>query len=823
MTQNNDDLTSWFDRQLDDLQKRAEDLNGPPSRADASAAAPLESRLDDLQREADELEGRPRRAETATPATTTSRGEEVRVTPPPITPPPAAPLPTTPPVTARNSGVEARVTPAPAPLPPTPAPRSEPIPRRRPADGGGYMLGVDVGGTFTDLLLIEEASGHIFTAKVPSTPKDSSQGVLNGIERICQLAGIEPTAIGAVMHGTTVATNTILTGSGARVGLVTTKGYKQVLQIARSYVPGGLGGWVVFNKTDPLAPLELTIEADERIGAKGEIVDQLEESKLRQDLQVLSGENIEALTVSLMNAYTNGAHERRIREIAEEIMPGGPVSISSEIVPEMYEYERTETTVVNSYIRPVVSTYLESLYVELDRRMKGVQLHILRSDGGLSSAEAAKTTPVNLLMSGPAGGVSGAIWMAKQAGYENLLTFDMGGTSTDVALIQDGVAKTRRETRVADVTVRASSVDVRTVGAGGGSIAYVPELTKALRVGPQSAGAEPGPAAYGMGGEEPTVTDANVVLGYLPAEAKLGGDMQLDRQAAEEAVARVAKAMSLPMKETAEGIVKIVNENMFGALRLVSVEQGFDPRDFALIGFGGAGPLHVNALGILMGSWPVIIPRGPGVLCAYGDATTRVRNEASRTFVRRFDETDDAEVAGILKDLASHAAEALDAEGVPRDEQSTLYQIDLRYAGQGMRLTVDVTPDDFARTGLVELGRRFDALHEQLFTFSLETQRELYNLRALVQGRENVATAEQLQQGNGDASAAAYQKTNIFFEGRDHPAEIFDRAKLRAGDRLTGPAIVTEMDSTTLILPDHVGEVDRVGNIIIRPLNGRQG
>ena len=783
----------WFDSQLDESKKKLGKLANLPPPADGATAAPSE---------------RPR--------------EEARRTPSPTpAPPPSAFTPAAPPrEELRARDVEARGAPA-APPPPAPAKSAKPLPRRRAPGGGGYQLGVDVGGTFTDLLLIEEASGHTFTAKVPSTPKDSSQGVLFGIERICQRAGIEPSAIGAVMHGTTVATNTVLTSSGARVGLVTTKGYKQVLQIARSYVPGGLGGWVIFNKSDPLAPLELTIEADERIGAKGEIVDQLDEAKLRRELEKLKGERIEAMTVSLMNAYANGEHERRVRKIAEQVMPGVPVSISSEVVPEMYEYERTETTVVNSYIRPVVSTYVENLYAELDRRMKGVQLHILRSDGGLASAEAAKATPVNLLMSGPAGGVSGAIWMAKQAGHENLLTFDMGGTSTDVALIQDGVAQTRRETRVADVTVRASSVDVRTVGAGGGSIAYVPDLTKALRVGPQSAGAEPGPACYGMGGEEPTVTDANVVLGYLPSGAKLGGDMELDRAAAEKAVARVAKAMDLSVKAAAEGIVNIVNENMFGALRLVSVEQGFDPRDFSLIGFGGAGPLHANALGKLMNSWPVIIPPGPGVLCAYGDATTRVRDEASRTFVRRFDETSDAEVAGILKELAAHAAETLDAEGVPRAEQSTLYQIDLRYAGQGMRLTVDVTPEDFERAGLAQVGERFDDMHEQLFTFSLDAQRELYNLRALVQGRESVATAETLPQGDGDAAGASYAKTSIFVGGRDHPAQIYDRAKLRAGDRLTGPAIVTEMDSTTLILPDHAGEVDAVGNIIIRPLNGR--
>ncbi|MCY4239796.1 MAG: hydantoinase/oxoprolinase family protein [Rhodospirillaceae bacterium] len=787
MTSSENDLTSWFDSKLDDLQKQIDKLGKGDA---AGAAEPDATAVQTTSAPAVRTSTRPGRG---TPTSEVGRNgsavaDDVHE--------------------ARNaaSALAAHRRPAPTATP-----------RRRLDLGGGYQLGVDVGGTFTDLLLIEEATGQTFTAKVPSTPDDSSRGVLNGIERICAIAGIEPSAIGSVMHGTTVATNTVLTGSGARVGLVTTKGYKQTLQIARSYVPGGLGGWVIFNKTDPLAPLELTLEADERMGARGEIVDPLNEETLRRDLRKLQGEGIEAMTVSLLNAYTNGATEQRVRRVIEEMLPGIPVSISSEVVPEMYEYERTETTVVNSYIRPVVSKYIENLKSELDRRMNGVQLHILRSDGGLASAEAAKATPVNLLMSGPAGGVSGAIWMAKQAGFDQLLTFDMGGTSTDVALIQDGVAQTRRETRVADVTVRASSVDVRTVGAGGGSIAYVPELTRALRVGPQSAGAEPGPAAYGKGGGEPTVTDANVVLGYLPANARLGGDMKLDVEAAEAAVSRIAKAMDLPVKATAEGIINIVNENMFGALRLVSVEKGFDPRDFALIGFGGAGPLHANALGKLMNSWPVIIPPGPGVLCAYGDATTRVRDEASRTFVRRFDETSDAEVADELEGLMRQAAEALNAEGVPRNEQTTLYQIDLRYHGQGMQLTVDITPEEFAQGGLREVSRRFDAMHEQLFTFRLDAMHESYNLRALVQGRESSAKAHQLDHGTGDPSGAAYEQTGVYVDGREHTAKIFDRLSLKAGDRITGPAVVTEMDSTTMILNDHIGKVDEVGNILITP------
>ncbi len=699
---------------------------------------------------------------------------------------------------------------------PGPAAAVTPLPAAR-RGGKGYRLGVDVGGTFTDLLLIEEQSGKTYSAKVPSTPKDSSIGVFNGIAKLCQKTGVDPTQINYVMHGTTVATNTVLTSSGAKVGLVTTKGYRQVLQIARSFVPGGLGGWVIFNKRDPLAPLELTIEAHERLDAQGGVIEKLDEAQMRRDLQALAKKNVEALTVSLIHAYSNGVHERRIREIAREIMPNVPVSISSEVMPEMYEYERAETTVVNSYIRPVVSKYITNLHNELTRTMSDVKLHVLRSDGGLASVDAAKAAPVNLLMSGPAGGVAGAMWIAAQAGFKDLLTFDMGGTSTDVALIQKGVAQTRRETRVADVTVRASSIDVRSVGAGGGSIAYVPQLTKALRVGPQSAGADPGPAAYMKGGTEPTVTDANVVLGYLPSTSKLGGDMKIDRSLAEAAVKKVADALDMPLKKAAEGIINIVNENMFGALRLVSVEQGFDPRDFALVAFGGAGPLHANALGKLMGSWPVIVPPGPGVLCAYGDATTRLRDEASRTFIRRFADTTDREVSSMLDELAETAARALDAEGVPRSDQSVLYQIDMRYKGQGMQLTVDFAPEDFRATGLRQVAARFDEIHTQLFTFALEAAHELVNLRAIVQGRETVVKPEPVPRGTADASAAIVEHTTVYIGGADMAAGIYDRAKLKAGNLIAGPAVVVEMDATTLILPDYVGEVDAVGNILIRP------
>jgi N-methylhydantoinase A len=680
-----------------------------------------------------------------------------------------------------------------------------------------YRLGVDVGGTFTDLLLIDETNGETFRAKVPSTPADQSAGVLEGIRRVCAIAGISPSAVTELMHGTTIATNAILEGQGARVGLIVTDGYRQVLQVARSYVPGGLAGWIIWPKPEPLAALENTVEVKERVSARGEVVRPLDEQSVVAAARHLKRRDVQAITVSLINSFANDSHERRIREIVARELPDLPISLSSEILPEMREYERTLTTVANSYVRPTVARYLGNLARELKRREVGARLKVLRSDGGLMSFEAAEHAPVNLLMSGPAGGVAGALWAARQAGFENLLTFDMGGTSTDVALVEAGEPRVRRETRAGDVAVRASSLDVRTIGAGGGSIASVPEFTRALRVGPRSAGAEPGPAAYGRGGEQPTVTDANLVLGFLPA-GLLGGEMTLDREAARTAVKKIADAMGIGLEQAASGIIDIVNESMFGALRLVSIEQGYDPRDFALVAFGGAGPLHANALGLLLGCWPVIIPPSPGVLCAYGDATTRTRNESARTFIRRFGDTSNDEIRRMLEELAATAAAALDLEGVPRAEQSTVYQVDVRYHGQGFEVPVAVDIESFARDGMAAVERSFDAIHHRLFTFSLAVEHEFVNLRAIVQGRPPLVKPNLIAAGDEDASAARIGETPAWIGGAWMTASLYDRSRLLARNRVVGPAIVVEFDSTTLILPNCAGEVDRFGNLLVRPI-----
>lgn len=683
-----------------------------------------------------------------------------------------------------------------------------------------YRLGVDVGGTFTDLLLINEQTGQTFTAKVPSTPHDSSVGVLNGVARICEESAVNPTDIKRVMHGTTVATNAVLTGKGAKVGLVTTKGYEQTLQVARSFCPGGLGGWVSFVKKPLLAPLELTIGADERVDAKGNVVKDLDEKTLRADMQKLADKGeVEALTICFINAYLSDKHEQRAKVIAQEIFGDVPISISSEVVPEMQEYERTETTVVNSYVRPEVARYVNNLQEALVERMgDDIQLSILRSDGGLASGRASADSPVNLLMSGPAGGVAGAIYFCNRAGFDNILTFDMGGTSTDVALIQNSKAKVRRETIVGDVRVRAPSVDVRTVGAGGGSIAFVPELTKALRVGPESAGAVPGPAAYMKGGSEPTVCDANVVLGYLPSDAQLGGAMAINRDAAVSAVQKVADAMSIDLMEAAEGIIKIANEAMFGALRLVSVEQGYDPRDFALVGFGGAGPLHANALGILTEAWPVIIPPGPGVLCAYGDATTQVQDEATRTYLTLAQDTSAETLLADLAELRGRAAESLIADGIGDEEQEVTFQADLRYAGQAFEISVEFTEQNLKEKGLAFLTEHFDQEHEKLFTFKLGDGHEILMIRALVKAISG-EIAERLQgQETFTLADCKIQETRFYYDGQWHQGALYDRSKLHQKLLVAGPAIVIEMDSTTVVLPGYVATIDSVGNLLINPV-----
>jgi N-methylhydantoinase A len=684
-----------------------------------------------------------------------------------------------------------------------------------------YRLGVDVGGTFTDLFLVGDGNGDgggRYRVKTPSTPADPSEGVLTGVRRICAEAGIEVGDIRNILHGTTVATNAVLESKGARVGLITTQGFQQILHLARSQTPGPLAGWIIMIKPDPPASLADTREAVERMDFAGNTVVAVDRAQVEGVVRDLVESGVETLTIALINSYVNGEHEREIGEIVERLYPGFPVTLSSDVLPEFREYERALTACMNSYVRPKVADYVNRLQEQLTGIGAKADVNILRSDAGLMTTREAARNPIYGVLSGPSGGVAGALYVATKSGYDDILTFDMGGTSTDVALCQNGQPTIGRETAIGHFRIKVPSVNVHTVGAGGGSIAHVPELTKALRVGPQSAGAEPGPAAYGKGGEEPTVTDANVVLGHLPPQL-LGGEMMLDVEAARAAVQKVADAMGLDsVEQAAEGILAIVNENMAGALRLVSVQRGHDPRDFALVAYGGAGPLHANALAKLMGSFPVIVPPAPGLLCAIGDLVADFRDEFAQTYIRLVSEASGNEVADILDALGGHAKEWLVGEGIAEDAQRIAYTADMRYHRQGYEIPVALEPSEVRDGGLGDLEERFNALHEQLYGFRMPgTASEIVNLRAVGYGAVPKPELPTGDLGSPDASAAVVDEHEVVFDGGRVATKIYDRSRLEPGALLSGPAIVTEFDSTTVVLPGYRAEVDANFNILITP------
>jgi N-methylhydantoinase A len=684
-----------------------------------------------------------------------------------------------------------------------------------------HRLGVDVGGTFTDLLLVHDETGDVHRVKTPSTPADPAEGVLNGIRRICQESGVDPGQLAHVMHGTTVATNAVLEGKGARVGLITTQGFGQILHLARSQTPGPLAGWIIMEKPDPPAALEDTREAHERVDARGGVVEPVDREQVRGIVGELVESGVESLTVSLINSYANPAHEREIRDVIHEEYPDFPVTISAEVLPEFREYERTLTACMNSYVRPRVQGYVRNLETSLkDLGVRG-ELDILRSDAGLMTTPVAQENPIYGVLSGPSGGVAGALYVAGRAGFPDILTFDMGGTSTDVALCQGGQPTITRETELGYFRVKVPSVNVHSIGAGGGSIAHVPEITRALRVGPQSAGADPGPACYGRGGTEPTVSDANVIVGHLPPQL-LAGEMPLDVETAEAAVRKVGDQLSLDLHDAAEGILDIVNENMAGALRVVSVQRGYDPRSFALVAFGGAGPLHANAVARIMGSYPVLVPPAPGLLNATGDLVADFRSEFARTLIRTTDSLSAQEVLSMLEELAAETREWMRREDIDDERQRVTFHADMRYHRQGYEIPVEIDPGLLADNGTGLLPQRFGALHEQFYGFRMEdTATEIVNLRAVGIGEvPEPPLGEPAERGDPDASEAVIDEHAVHFQGGWLRTRIYDRAKLRPGHRLDGPAIVTEFDSTTVVLADHRAEVDPYRNLLITPTEG---
>jgi len=679
-----------------------------------------------------------------------------------------------------------------------------------------YNLGVDVGGTFTDVIVFNEETNELTIDKVISTPANPSEGVLRGIKEATTKAGTSVGELNLLFHGTTVVTNMLLEETGSRVGLITSAGHEDILHLARAWTPGPLYGWIGMEKPDPLADLIDTRGVAGKIASPGgEEIEPLDEAAVRTAVQQLQASDVKAVTVALLNSYLNPIHEERVREIIKSEAPELPVSISSEIVPEYGEYERTLTTVINDYARPQVIEYLDELDTSLEDAGSTAKMNVVRSDGGLMSSTAAKRRPVDLALSGPSGGVVGAATIASKKDVPDVLTLDMGGTSTDVSLVEDGTPGTTRQTKVGYREFKSRSVDVNTVGAGGGSIARV-QLSGALQVGPESAGADPGPACYGQGGEEPTVTDANVVLGRIPPMVQLGGKMDLDHAAAREAISGIAEQRGTSIEEAAQAILDIVNENMYGALRVVSVERGYDPRDFGLVAFGGAGPMHANALLDVMGADPLIIPPGPGVMSAFGFLTSDVQNEFSETYLETNQDVDGMDVHREFRALQSDATDWLNSEGVAEENHGFEYYADCRYFRQDIQMSIPVDINTLqSDTGLAKIKENFEARHNRQFGFSLDAPLEIANLRVIGKGSIGGASIESTEPDGSDPSGARVDTTEVYFNGSYHETPVYDRSELAPGNKIIGPAIVVEDDSTIIIQPTYTAKTDPYANLEI--------
>lgn len=659
-------------------------------------------------------------------------------------------------------------------------------------------LGVDIGGTFTDFVLL--ADGRLTVHKVPSTPGNHALAFLQGLEH---LGGAE--VAGPIIHGTTIVTNTLLERTGARTAFITTQGFKDLLTIGRQTRP--LLYALEPQREPALVPPELCFEVPERVDAAGQVVQALDLAAVAELSQELRQLQVESVAVCFLFSFLSPDHEQAVAAALQNA--GFSVSASHRVLPEFREYERASATVVNAYVGPVFQQYLTQLEGLLPSQ--GVPLRVMQSNGGIVTAAAAKAAPVRIVLSGPAAGVVGAAYVAGLSGFFDLITFDMGGTSTDVALVPGRLRETTEAT-VAGVPLRVPMLDVHTVGAGGGSIARI-DAGGALRVGPQSAGADPGPACYGVG-DQPTVTDAHVVLGRLSSEHFLGGKMPLQTERSHQAVAALGRQMGLESDVAAQGILRVANAEMGKALRVISVKRGYDPRGFTLVAFGGAGPLHACELAEGMGITRVLVPRTPGVLSALGLLTADVMKDYSQTVMWRLPQVMDGafvrEIAMGFRDLAAKGWDDMHAEGFGRGNVQVLTAMDMRYVGQSYELVVPF--DDLSTSNL---AGRFHAAHRERFGYHLPGEPiEVVNLRLKLLGQVQRPVLPREEAGQPDPSAAVIGGRTVWFAGPT-TATLYDRGLLRAGHQIAGPALIVQMDATTAVPPGWAGRVDGVGSLIL--------
>ena len=666
-------------------------------------------------------------------------------------------------------------------------------------------VGIDTGGTFTDLVVLD-GSGRSARLKVPSTPGDPAAALLNGLRRALELVpGAVPDAI---VHGTTVATNALLEESFRDLALVTTRGFRHVLEIARQSVPSGYGNSYFWVKPSAIVPLERVFEVTERLDFRGSVLTPFDEDEARAVAGRLRALGVRTAAVCFLHAYANPGHELRMREILLQEMPGLVVSVSSEVWPEYREYERTVTTLVDAFVKPHVSGYLARASAQLRTAALATPLLIMKSDGGVMPAAAVARRPISTALSGPAAGALGASWLARQAGFERVITIDTGGTSTDVCLVEGAQPQLTREGRIGRFPVRLPMIDIVSVGTGGGSIAWI-DPDGGLRVGPRSAGADPGPMAYGRGGDQPTVTDAHLVLGRVP-DTLAGGAIRLRRDLAERGVARIADALGLAVHRAAEGILELSATSQANAVLQLTVRRGIDPTGDTLVAFGGAGPLQACRIAQLLGLTTVLVPPSPGNVSAFGLLTVDVKDDHVLTLVRRHDEVDAGEVSRTFDRLAAEAAAALRAEGVPEERMSVSRSVDARYLGEAHEIAVPVPgPFDAAAAAAA-----FHDAHERIYGYAYRTGEvvELVNWRVTGLGRIDRPILEPPPAGGSGEPV-----------GRRSGFVVYRREDLPAGFRGHGPAIVEEYGSTTVVEEGFGLEVDQLGNLVLRGAGGRAG
>ncbi len=678
-----------------------------------------------------------------------------------------------------------------------------------------YRLGVDVGGTFTDLALFDVDTNRLEFAKTPSTTGNQAEGVAQGIRDLVQRLEVSPRDVAFFIHGTTVATNALLERRGARTALVVTAGFRDVLQIGRQDRPH-LYDWRM-RRPEPLVPRRLRYEVRERVLYTGEVATPLDLGDVESVVGALREAEVQAVAVCLLHCYANPSHERALGQAIRKGLPDVTLALSHEILPEFKEYERMSTTTINAYVAPVMERYLRDLETEVAGLGVTAPVHVMQSNGGTMGARAGAEKPVHTILSGPAAGVIGSVALANRAGELNTISVDMGGTSFDVCLSYEGEVRSTKESEIDRLPVKVPMVDIHTLGAGGGSIAWI-DPGGALRVGPRSAGADPGPAAYGRGGEEPTVTDANLVLGRLNPERFLGGKMTLQSELAWEAVRKqIAEPLGLSVEAAAEGIIRVVNAGMIKGIRVVSVGKGYDPRDFCLVAFGGAGPLHAAELAAELEIPRVLVPVAPGVTSALGLLMADLRHDYVRTALARGDEVNAKQLGALFTDMEHEAMTRMAGEGVDGSSVVLVRLAELRYQGQGYELEVPVANGAVTPAAIEGIIRRFHESHESRYGYaSPENPVEVVNLRVTATSElPRPALEAAVLDGTVDPPGALDGERQVYFDGVYVATAVYDRSKLSPGDIVKGPAIVEQPDSTLAVWPSQTARVDAYANLVL--------